>query len=92
MPKMEIDRNGLKTWCNSKGQFHRLNGPALERADGFKCWYIKGKNHRTDGPAVELSDGSKYWFIDGEHYSFDEWLNKLQVSDEEKIMLCLKWK
>ena len=27
-----------------------------------------------------------------DEYSFDEWLDKLQISDEEKVMLCLKWK
>lgn len=45
---------------------HRLNGPAIEYADGSKMWYVDGKLHRTDGPAIEWCDGSKWWYIDSE--------------------------
>jgi len=40
---------------------HRMGGPAVERADGGKFWYIDGKLHRKDGPAIEWADGSKEW-------------------------------
>ena len=115
MSEMEIDKNGNKFWYNSKGELHRTDGPAIERVDGTKFWYINGKLHRAegpaieyadgattwyingrlhrvDGPAVEYADGFKCWFINGRQYSFEDWLNKLQISDEEKVMLCLKWK
>ena len=46
-------------------QLHRLNGPAVEQADGTKWWYVNGKLHRTDGPAYESADGTKYWCING---------------------------
>ena len=90
MSKMKIDENGR--WCNTKGKLHREDGPALEFTDGSKTWYINGRLHRVDGPAVEYADGFKCWFINGRQYSFEDWLNKLQISDEEKVMLCLKWK
>ena len=33
-----------RTECrNDKGQLHRLDGPAIERANGNKAWYINGK-------------------------------------------------
>ena len=92
MSQMEIDENGTKRWCNSKGKLHRKDGPALEFTDGSKYWCINGKCHREDGPSIENADGLKYWFIDGKEYSFDKWLDNLQVSNEEKVLLCLKWK
>ena len=114
MSEMEIE-NGAKVWRNSKGQFHCEDGPALERADGLKEWYINGKRHREDGPAVEYADGEtswyingeihredgpaverangkKFWYFDGKQYLFEDWLGQLQISNEEKVMLCLKWK
>jgi hypothetical protein len=60
-----IDENGTKRWYNSKGQFHRDNGPAIEHVDGYKAWYQNGKLHREDGPAQEYADGSKLWCING---------------------------
>ena len=39
----ELDKNGNKIWRNSAGQLHRTDGPAIERADGYKEWYFKGE-------------------------------------------------
>ena len=44
---------------------HRLDGPAIEHAGGYKVWWVNGKVHRLDGPAVEYTDGSKAWWVDG---------------------------
>ena len=52
---------------------HRIDGPAVERADGIKAWYIDGKLHRLDGPAVEHANGAKYWYIDGKYHSEQEY-------------------
>ena len=46
---------------------HRLDGQAVEHADGGKEWWQDGKRHRTDGPAVEYADGSKLWYGEGHH-------------------------
>ena len=90
--------DGAKLWYIN-GQLHRVDGAAVEYTngpavefDGLKEWYINGRLHRVDGPALEYADGAKFWFINGRQYSFEDWLNKLQISDEEKVMLCLKWK
>jgi len=59
----ELRKNGNKTWKNSAGQYHRTDGPAIERANGSKEWWFNGQYHRTDGPAIEDANGTKYWYI-----------------------------
>ena len=44
---------------------HRLDGPAVEWADGGKAWWVDGKRHRLDGPAIEYANGYKSWYVDG---------------------------
>ena len=83
--------DGAKLWFIG-GNLHREDGPAVEYVDGTKLWYINGESHRVDGPAIEYADGPKEWYINGDEYSFEDWLDQLQISDEEKILLCLKWK
>jgi hypothetical protein len=58
--------NGNKFWYQH-GKLHRLDGPAMEWADGCKAWYQKGKLHRLDGPAIEMDGGYKEWWINGKH-------------------------
>ena len=53
-------------YLNDKDQQHRLDGPAMEWADGYKAWFVNGKRHRLDGPAIERSNGSKAWYKNGE--------------------------
>ena len=63
--RMTVDKNGEKRWCNQAGRAHRLDGPAIERPDGFKAWYQNGLLHRLDGPAMEWPNGDKEWFQNG---------------------------
>lgn len=44
---------------------HRVDGPAITRADGQQVWYEDGERHRVDGPAVVYLDGSEEWWING---------------------------
>ena len=60
--RIETDASGTRRYYNSAGQLHRLEGPAVEWADGDKLWYQNGQLHRTDGPAVERADGTKAWY------------------------------
>ena len=60
-----IDKNGNKKWLDSKGFYHRDDGPALEYIDGTKFWYQHGEYHREDGPAYEGANGTKEWYIEG---------------------------
>jgi len=48
---------------------HRIDGPAIEYANGDRFWLVDGRQHRTDGPAVEYSNSYKRWYIDDEEYS-----------------------
>jgi hypothetical protein len=65
---MTIEQDGTKTWRNLQGQYHRKDGPAIERANGTKVWYFNGQIHRDDGPAIERTFGAKeWWFNDQRH-------------------------
>ena len=59
-----VSRYGDKCWYLN-GQRHRVNGPAIEYADGTKRWYLNDKLHRENGPAVEYADGEKWWWLNG---------------------------
>lgn len=69
--KVIVDKDKNIRWYNDKDQFHRLDGPAIEYADGGKEWYVEGKPHRLDGPAVEYADGSKEWLVEGKLHRLD---------------------
>lgn len=62
---------GNKVWRNEEGKLHRLDGPAVEYADGTKVWMVEGKFHRLDGPAEELANGTKAWYVDGKCHRLD---------------------
>ena len=82
------------SYKNAEGQLHRIDGPAIEWADGTTHWYINGERHRIDGPAVEWADGSKEWYINGERHRIDGpaveyadgskewWITDKDVTDE----------
>jgi hypothetical protein len=47
---------------------HREDGPAVERANGHKEWWLNGRLHREDGPAIEgegLNGSKQEWYING---------------------------
>jgi hypothetical protein len=50
---------------NEQGKLHREDGPAIERNDGDKEWYINGLRHREDGPAIEMYNGTLQWWVFG---------------------------
>jgi hypothetical protein len=50
---------------------HRVDGPAVEWADGSRGWWVDGKRHRVDGPAYEGADGSREWWVDGKLHRVD---------------------
>jgi hypothetical protein len=70
---IEINKYGNKFYYKDKAMtvLHRIDGPAVERADGSKFWYVDGKCHRLDGPAVEYADGSKSWYVDDKRHRTD---------------------
>jgi len=54
-------------------------------------WKVNDKLHREDGPALRSFDGICYWWLNDKLYTFEEWLEKTPISDEEKILLKLKY-
>jgi len=58
---LEISWNGAKLWRDKYGQFHRLNGPAIEYANGDQSWFEHGLLHRIDGPAMTFYRGGGKW-------------------------------
>ena len=68
---LEIDPFGNKWWKNKNGEYHRLNGPAIELTDGTKSWWQAGLKQRLDGPAVEYANGDRFWFRRGKKHRLD---------------------
>ena len=69
-PEMTVSSDGSKLWILN-GDYHREDGPAVERSDGTKEWWLNGERHREDGPAIEWSDGSKYWCLNDKYHRED---------------------
>lgn len=69
--KVTVDEDKTISWYNDKGQLHRLDGPAVEWADGDKEWWVEGKPHRLDGPAVEWANGAKWWYVESKLHRLD---------------------
>lgn len=76
--KMEIDRFGDKVWRNSKGQFHREDGPAIINEGCYREWLINDKIHRENGPAVEWNNGYKEWYLNDIRYTEEEYKRKMR--------------
>ena len=71
----------LTQWRNAQGQLHRLDGPAVEWADGTKIWYQNDQPHRLDGPAVEWANGTKAWYLNRIEMTEEEFLAKTQPKE-----------
>ena len=67
MKNPKTNSNGDKWWENSKGEYHREDGPAVIWGNGNKTWYINGRLHREDGPAIVYGSGGKYWYVNGKN-------------------------
>ena len=85
-----IYASGHKAWLQH-GRFHQDNGPAVIQANGDTEWYQYGKLNRTDGPAIEFADGRGFFWLNNRHLPFDEWANEVDLSDEDKVMMKLKY-
>ena len=65
---------------------------------GETTWYNElGQLHREDGTAIIYPDGSVSWSLSRTrslfrtYYTFADWLIELDVSDEEKMILRLRY-
>tara|TARA_B110000238_G_C15948575_1_gene362191 strand:+ start:115 stop:402 length:288 start_codon:yes stop_codon:yes gene_type:complete len=89
-PTMIEFSNGDKIWFLN-GKIHRTDGPAVVRTDGINIWYLNGDLHRTDGPSVDRPDAVTRFHLYGCAYTFDEWIGRSSLTDEEKVMMKLQY-
>jgi len=68
--KVKVSANGDREWYQN-GMRHRLDGPAIDDADGYKEWYIDGEelteeefNNRNNKVEVTLEDIAEAMNID----------------------------
>jgi hypothetical protein len=81
--QLSVNRYGTKLWENKLGEYHHINGPAIEYISGSNEWYLRGRRHRIDGPAASLSNGYKLWYKNGVLFkNKDDFFESL--TDEEK--------
>ena len=67
--RKHVGKHGNVYFYNLKGQYHRLDGPAIEYKSGSVSWYVNGLCHRLDGPANVWADGDKEWCLNDQSYS-----------------------
>ena len=84
--KVTVNKEKTIRWYNDEGQLHRLDGPAVERANGDKEWYVEGKCHRLDGPAIEWASGHKEWYVDGKQMTEEGFKAYIKPSCEGKVV------
>lgn len=61
-----INPHGDISWRNNEQVYHRVNGPAVQNANGTEVWFIDDIIHRERGPALMYPNGEKQWWRHGE--------------------------
>jgi len=87
---IEYTNISFEEYSNLSDKEKKENSYCIEYDSISQIFIINDKLHREDGPA-EIFEGNFYWFLNGNQYSFEEWCNKLNKSDEEKVFLRLKY-
>ena len=82
--------HGTKLWYRHE-QLHRELGPAVIFSNGTEEWYRHGARHRDDGPAVIWTDGTEEWWLNAKMYSFQEWVNELNLDQKTRLEMVMKW-
>jgi len=78
-------------YYNLSSEERKENAYCVQHNYGNISWRVNGLYHREDGPAEIWPDGIKYWHLNGFRYSFEDWLEKLNKSDEEKLFFRIKY-
>lgn len=79
------DKNGDLRWQDSRDNFHRIGGPAIELTNGHKEWIEYGEVHRLDGPAIEFANGHKKWFY------YNNYIDCSSQEEFEALIKCVLW-
>ena len=85
---IHVNEDGDKRYYSDREmqKLHREDGPAIERANGDKSWWVNGDIHREDGPAVEWYDGYKAYYLNGKRLTEDEFnarMNPVELTLED---------
>jgi hypothetical protein len=74
----------------TQGVRHRdsWRGPAFI-CDHYSRYFSVGLTHRSDGPAIIYASGTEYWYLHDNYMSFDNWLDKVDIPNENKVMMKL---
>jgi hypothetical protein len=83
--------NGNVMYLTDDHQLHRVDGPAVEYANGERYWYLNGERHREDGPAVEFQDGYIGWYWHGQQLTFEQWADAMGLSMTERTQMRIIW-
>lgn len=69
-----------------------VENPYISRT-GVKLWYNSNGSHchREDGPAIIYPNGDCSWILYGEDYTFGRYCKRLNLKDEDIIILKLKY-
>jgi hypothetical protein len=66
--------DGDVTYRNTKGQKHRIGGPAVLHLDvDYQAYYVEGKRHRLDGPAKIFPCGVKEYWVNDIQYNKEQY-------------------
>jgi len=68
-----VDPDGVEMWHDSKGRFHRIDGPACVHPNGYTAWWVHGEPHREGGPAIVWPNGYMVWLQHGERLDMRLW-------------------
>ena len=82
----KISPDGTKYW-SLNGQYHRVDGPAIEYANGTKKWWLNDKLHRVDGPACEYANRNNAWYLNDKFCKPIE-VFKAATHEQQIHMLC----
>ena len=70
-PTRHEKTDGSIVWLDANRKLHREDGPAVEKPNGDKEWWLHGNRHRMDGPAIENNDGYRAWYQMGKMHRID---------------------
>jgi hypothetical protein len=86
-----MDKSNRDYDIEYRGAFEQSDGSYIDKF-GYIKWYNElGQCHREDGPGVIYPEGDASWYLNGQPYLFADWLIKLNKSDEDAMMLRLRY-
>ena len=86
------DRTNRSVAINCWGAVEQPDGSYLNNR-GWRLWFNEvGQLHKVDGPAIIYTDGCGVdWLLNNINYGFDEWIKLTPISDEDKMLLRLRY-